>query len=409
MNNIYQEKYLKYKKKYFKLRNQIGGESVCKSNINNGVCGTILEASNKCSVKMQDDGNLVVYDSTNKPLWASNTNGKGIPPYKYIMQGDGNLVIYDYTNNPLWASNTDLEGISPYKTIIQEDCNFVLYDSTEKPLWSSKKDYFNTIEIQRADITKPKIAELDNSIYNIITIKSINPSNKLIVFFSWFSGGFSYIGSLSRFPGHIIYIRDIDNNWYNNIHKIIPVITKYKNDNNIVEMTLYGISMGGTGALIASKYFQDSVCIALTPQLFNLSKSNINFHNSTTNIKMESSTQKFLMNDYLKNSETYTYIISGISEGYSIIPSFNIPIESKNKFWGDLISLGTFLNKKNTSIIIINNNIHTILDNIDFNFNDPDTLCSIIYNKFNELKTINGFELIKNLKLKLPEIPQCKI
>jgi hypothetical protein len=154
MNSIYQKKYLKYKKKYFKLQNQIGGEFVCKSNINNGLCDTILEAPNKCYVKMQDDGNLVVYDSENTPLWASNTNGKGIPPYKYILQGDGNLVIYDSENTPLWASNTDLKGISPYKIIIQEDCNFVLYDSTEKPLWASKSE--NNIRI-------PTIAENDRN------------------------------------------------------------------------------------------------------------------------------------------------------------------------------------------------------------------------------------------------------
>src|SRR5207237_2512941 len=42
---------------------------------------------------MQGDGNLVLYRrSDSKPLWASNTNGKGAT--FAVMQGDGNFVLY---------------------------------------------------------------------------------------------------------------------------------------------------------------------------------------------------------------------------------------------------------------------------------------------------------------------------
>jgi hypothetical protein len=58
-------------------------------------------------VVMQNDGNAVLYDAKNKPLWASNSNGKGRPPYNFIMQDDGNLVLYDGSNSPKWASNTN--------------------------------------------------------------------------------------------------------------------------------------------------------------------------------------------------------------------------------------------------------------------------------------------------------------
>jgi hypothetical protein len=38
--------------------------------------------------------------------WSSNSKGKGTPPYKLTMQDDGNLVVYDSTNTPTWATGT---------------------------------------------------------------------------------------------------------------------------------------------------------------------------------------------------------------------------------------------------------------------------------------------------------------
>jgi len=53
---------------------------------------------------MQGDGNLVIYDTSNKPLWSSGTAGRGVS--KFIMQEDGNLVIYDRNGAPSWSSGT---------------------------------------------------------------------------------------------------------------------------------------------------------------------------------------------------------------------------------------------------------------------------------------------------------------
>jgi hypothetical protein len=55
---------------------------------------------------MQNDANLVIYDSHDRSVWASNTQHKGSPPYCLVMQNDGNLVRYDANNHPIWASNT---------------------------------------------------------------------------------------------------------------------------------------------------------------------------------------------------------------------------------------------------------------------------------------------------------------
>ena len=55
---------------------------------------------------MQSDGNLVLYDGSNKALWSSNTNSKGVKPFRLVMQKDRNLVIYDGYNKPIWATRT---------------------------------------------------------------------------------------------------------------------------------------------------------------------------------------------------------------------------------------------------------------------------------------------------------------
>ncbi len=52
---------------------------------------------------MQGDGNFVLYDQNNDPVWASGTAGN--PGADLAVQEDGNLVVY-LNGNPLWATNT---------------------------------------------------------------------------------------------------------------------------------------------------------------------------------------------------------------------------------------------------------------------------------------------------------------
>ena len=58
----------------------------------------------QCAV-MQGDGNFVIYNTTeyatsSNALWATGTNGN---PGAYLCaQDDGNLVVYSSSNQPLW-------------------------------------------------------------------------------------------------------------------------------------------------------------------------------------------------------------------------------------------------------------------------------------------------------------------
>ena len=87
--------------------------------------------------------------------WFSNSKGKGTPPYMLTMQDDGNLVVYDSTNTPIWATDTNqFQNIitsesaplmmgqaltSPnriYQAVMQTDGNFVVYHGTTA-LWAT--------------------------------------------------------------------------------------------------------------------------------------------------------------------------------------------------------------------------------------------------------------------------------
>ncbi|KAH9998553.1 bulb-type lectin domain-containing protein [Xylariaceae sp. FL0662B] len=54
---------------------------------------------------MQEDGNLVMYDNNDKPVWHSDTAGSiGDSTVVCAVQNDGNVVLYKGT--PIWASQT---------------------------------------------------------------------------------------------------------------------------------------------------------------------------------------------------------------------------------------------------------------------------------------------------------------
>ena len=53
--------------------------------------GQKIEVAGMGYLYMQPDGNLVLYDATNHPKWATGTNGRAAS--HVIMQPDGNLVV----------------------------------------------------------------------------------------------------------------------------------------------------------------------------------------------------------------------------------------------------------------------------------------------------------------------------
>ena len=88
---------------------------------------------------LQGDGNVVLYEPGNEPVWASYTDGMGKPPYRIVAQEDGNVVQYDGHNSSeraLWR--TDTSGRGGEVLILQDDRNLVVYASGNKPVWQSR-------------------------------------------------------------------------------------------------------------------------------------------------------------------------------------------------------------------------------------------------------------------------------
>jgi hypothetical protein len=95
---------------------------------------SLTSSDGRFTLILQNDGNLVIYDPSNQPLWASNTWGHP-EAAEAIMQNDGNFVVYDVAARALWSTNTS--GNPGAWVIMQSDGNLVLYDSNGQPLWAS--------------------------------------------------------------------------------------------------------------------------------------------------------------------------------------------------------------------------------------------------------------------------------
>lgn len=82
-------------------------------------------------LQLQGDGNLVLYRDPDKPLWNTQTVGRGSDTA--IMQDDGNFVLYA-RGAPLWSSGT--MGRANARLVVQNDGNMVIY-ADAGAIWSS--------------------------------------------------------------------------------------------------------------------------------------------------------------------------------------------------------------------------------------------------------------------------------
>lgn len=93
--------------------------------------GQFLRSENgRYALRLQRDGNLVLYSAGYHVLWHSQTGGSDAN--RLVMQGDGNLVLYHF-GSPKWATNTVDRG---YRAVVQSDGNFVVYKSGDS-FWAS--------------------------------------------------------------------------------------------------------------------------------------------------------------------------------------------------------------------------------------------------------------------------------
>ncbi|KAJ3310136.1 hypothetical protein HDU76_003439, partial [Blyttiomyces sp. JEL0837] len=99
-------------------------------------CKNALTFGVRWAWTLQTDGNLILTDN-GIAIWQSGTSNKGTAPYSLIMQDDGNLVIYDTKHAAIWASNTYAPGVNEnHCVMLKNDRSLVMYDSLCNVVWS---------------------------------------------------------------------------------------------------------------------------------------------------------------------------------------------------------------------------------------------------------------------------------
>jgi len=94
----------------------------------------MLSANQQFSLRLQTDGNLVLYEEGGRVIWATNTSGKQAG--YLVLQIDGNLVLYAENGAALWASESAGPAGDNYYFQLNDDGNLVIYND-RIPVWSS--------------------------------------------------------------------------------------------------------------------------------------------------------------------------------------------------------------------------------------------------------------------------------
>ncbi|MDT8716128.1 hypothetical protein IAI10_05630 [Clostridium sp. 19966] len=96
----------------------------------------ITSTSGLYAAKMQQDGQLVVYDKNGTAKWSSGKSDTVSNNYRLTMQSDGNLVIYSKGWNSSWVSDTPQSAMFSYKLMLTDDGNLKLFRG-EQIIWNS--------------------------------------------------------------------------------------------------------------------------------------------------------------------------------------------------------------------------------------------------------------------------------
>jgi S1-C subfamily serine protease len=95
----------------------------------------VVAVNKQYELDFQGDGNLVLFHMPDHGVrWASNSNGKrGV---RVLCQNDGNIVMYDDKDQPVWASGTVTQSKS--SLAVENDGVIRVHDSKGRVTWRSK-------------------------------------------------------------------------------------------------------------------------------------------------------------------------------------------------------------------------------------------------------------------------------
>ena len=138
---------------------------------------------------MQGDGNLVVYKH-GKAIWNSHTAHTG-SHNRLVLQNDGNLVLRTSSNKAVWNSGTEVRGMAlkGTKLVMQTDGNLVLRTSSNQAIWNSRSGRINATVATRmnagqsmyayqalgSSLTKPRYRMIHQKDGNLVVYKGGRP------------------------------------------------------------------------------------------------------------------------------------------------------------------------------------------------------------------------------------------
>lgn len=98
--------------------------------------GSNLTSQDKLwTFSFQLDANMLIYDENHQVMWSSGTAGSG--GVTLLMQWDGNLVLLDSSGKPVWSVEKSAGNAGAY-LLLQNDGNLVVYHGKNNALWSWK-------------------------------------------------------------------------------------------------------------------------------------------------------------------------------------------------------------------------------------------------------------------------------
>lgn len=97
----------------------------------------LRSANGKYQLILQGDGNLVLYEPGQVPVWATGTwtLPQLLRPTRLDMQADGNIVLYTAFNYVAWSPN--IHGRGGDRLVLQPDRNVVVYTPGGEPVWAT--------------------------------------------------------------------------------------------------------------------------------------------------------------------------------------------------------------------------------------------------------------------------------
>lgn len=95
-----------------------------------------------CRFINENNGNIAIYDNSNKKIWESKTAGGNKPPYTTVLKEDGNLVVIDKNSNIVWQSRSRAQTSSKLHRVNLLErsgtCMLEITDKDNNPIWSTK-------------------------------------------------------------------------------------------------------------------------------------------------------------------------------------------------------------------------------------------------------------------------------